>query len=183
MRIAFTNAVLLAALFTAALSGCTAFGPPAITLSRGDIAERAFVDRREVDTRRIFKGMDKLAISGPDVSFQTVAQRIELGWSAKLAEGPMGIPLTLVVAISGAPVLNAQMNGIDLADVRVEDVRLPSVPFLNFGEGQAQRRGETLGTMPLLQFRPDELTRDGIAYAPTTVELGTFGLRVGLQPK
>ncbi len=174
---------LIASLALSALSACTALGPPTINLSRSDIAERAFIDRRDIDTKKIFKGMDKLAISGPDVSFQTTAQRIELGWTAKLAEGPMGIPLSLVVSISGAPALNSQKNGIDLTDVRVEDVRLPSIPFLNFSEAQAQRKGESLGTMPLLQFRPEELTRDGIAYAPTTLELGTFGLRVGLQPK
>lgn len=174
---------LIALLVSLALTSCTAFGPPSISLSRGEIAERAFIDRRDVDTSRIFRNMDKLAVSGPDVSFQTVAQRIELAWTAKLADGPLGMPLSLVVSISGAPVLNAQMNGIDLADVRIEDVRMPSIPFLNFGEGQAQRRGESLGAMPLLQFRAEELTRDGIAYTPTTIELGTFGLRVGLQPK
>lgn len=179
MRIA-TLATLLAALL---LTACTAFGPPSISLSRSEIAERAFIDRRDIDTSRIFRNMDKFAISGPDVSFQTVAHRIELAWTAKLVDGPMGFPLSLVVSISGTPVLNAQMNGVDLSDVRIEDVRMPSIPFLNFGEGQAQRQGESLGTMPLLQFRPEELTRDGIAYAPTTLALGTFGLRVGLQPK
>lgn len=173
----------LALLVSLALSACAAFGPPSISLSRGEIAERAFIDRRDIDTSRIFRNMEKVAISGPDVSIQTVAQRLELAWTAKLLEGPLGMSLSLVVSISGAPVLNEQMNGIDLADVRIEDVRMPSIPFLNFGEGQAQRQGESLGTMPLLQFRPEELARDGIAYTPTTLELGTFGLRVGLQPK
>lgn len=182
--VAFMRIASLATLVaTLLLTACAALGPPSLSLSRGEIAERAFIDRRDIDTRRIFRNIDKLAISGPDVSFHTVAQRLELGWTAKLADGPMGIPLSLVVSISGTPVLNAQNNGVDLTDVRIEDVRMPSIPFLNFGEGQAQRRGESLGTMPLLQFRPEELTRDGIAYAPTTLELGTFGLRVGLQPK
>ena len=35
----------------------------------------------------------------------------------------MGIPLSLRIAMSGAPVLNAQRNGIDLADARIEEIR------------------------------------------------------------
>jgi hypothetical protein len=166
-----------------ALGACTALGPPAIMLSRSDIAERAFVDRKEIDTKKIFKGMEGLNISGPDVGFQTTAQRVELAWTAKLAEGPMGIPLSLRVAISGAPVLNAQQNGIDLADTRIEEVRMPSVPFLNFDTKKFGEGGDSLGTLPLLQFRPEELNRDGVVFQATGISLGTFGLRVDLTPK
>jgi hypothetical protein len=162
------------------LGACNAFGPPAITLSRSDIAERAFIDRREADAKKIFKGMEALNISGPDVGFQTTAQRVELAWTAKLADGPMGIPLTLRVAISGAPVLNSQGNGVDLADTRIEEVRLPSVPFINLDTKKMGRGGESLGTLPLLQFRPEELNREGVVYQATGVALGTFGLRVDL---
>ena len=174
---------LLLAAATALLAACAALGPPAIVLSRSDIAERAFVDRREVDTKKIFKGLEGLAISGPDVGFQTTAQRVELAWTAKLADGPIGIPLTLRVTISGTPVLNAPGNGIDLADTRIEDVRLPSIPFVNLDTKKLHTSGEALGTLPLLQFRPDELNRDGVVYRPTGIELGTFGLRVDLAPK
>jgi hypothetical protein len=165
------------------LAACTALGPPSILLSRGDISERAFIDRTSIDPKKIFKGVQGLDISGPDIGFQTTAQRIELAWTAKLADGPMGIPLSLRISMSGAPVLNAPRNGIDLADARIEEVRLPSVPFINLETRQMNQGGDSLGTIPLLQFRPEELNRDGIVYQATGVSLGTFGLRVDLAPK
>jgi hypothetical protein len=173
----------LAWLGALALAACSALGPPAITLTRSDIAERAFVDRSTIDPKKVFRGIEGLNISGPDIGFQTTAQRIELAWTAKLADGPMGIPLSLRVSMSGAPVLNAQKNGIDLADARIEEVRLPSIPFLNLDSRQMNQGGDSLGTLPLLQFRPEELNRDGVVYQATTVSLGTFGLRVDLIPK
>ena len=165
------------------LAACSVFGPPAINLTRSDIAERAFIDRKSTDFRRIFKGLEALNVTGPEVGFQTVAQRVELAWSAKLADGPLGMPLTLSVSISGAPMLNAQRNGIDLADTRIEEVRLPSVPFLNLDSKKLNTSGDSLGTLPLLQFRPEELNRDGVVYQATGLSLGTFGLRVELEPK
>jgi hypothetical protein len=167
----------------AVLAGCSAFGPPAITLTRGEIAERAFIDRKQVDAKKIFRGMEGLDVSGPDVGFQTTAQRVELAWTARLADGPMGIPLSLRIAISGTPVLNAQGSGIDLAEMRIEEVRLPSLPFISLDTMKFGRGGDSLGTMPLLQFRPEELNRDGVIYRPTEISLGTFGLRVDLEPK
>src|SRR4029453_17695444 len=166
-----------------ALSACGSGGPPAIPLSRSEIAERAFVDRGQIDMRKIFKGMEGLTITGPDVGFQTTAQRVELAWTAKLAEAPMGIPLSLRISISGVPVLNAQSNGIDLADTRVEEVRMPSIPFINLDSKNFGQSGDSLGTLPLLQFRPEELNRDGVVYQPTELSLGTFGLHVDLAPK
>jgi hypothetical protein len=165
------------------LAACNVFGPPAIDLSRADIAERAFFDRKNPEYRRLFKGMEAMNISGPDVGFQLVAQRVELAWTAKLADGPMGIPLALTVSISGAPVLNAEKSGIDLADTRIEAIRLPSVPFFNLDPGKVNRPGDSLGTLALLKFRPEELNRDGVVYQATTLSLGTFGLRVELAPK
>jgi hypothetical protein len=166
-----------------ALGACTAFGPPAITLSRSEIAGRAFFDRTDIDVNKILKGMERLNISGPDVGLQTSAQRIEFAWTAKIAEGPIGMPLSLHIAISGEPVLNPQGNGIDLADTRIEEVRLPSVPFVQFDTKNFAQGGESLGTLPLLQFQPGELTRDGVVYQATGVSVGTFGLRVDLAPK
>ena len=165
-----------------ALAGCAAL-EPAITLSRSEISERAFIDRGQVDLKKVFKGMDSLSITGPDVGFQTTAQRIELAWTAKPRETPLGLPLSLRVSLSGAPVLNAQRNGIDLADVRVEEIRLPSIPFVNLDTRQMTQSGESLGTIPLLQFRPEELNRDGVVYQATGISLSTFGLRVDLTPK
>ena len=165
-----------------ALAGCAALGP-AITLSRSEIEQRAFIDRKEAEFNKVFKGLEGLNISGPDVGFQTASQRIELAWTARAKESPLGIPLSLRVSLSGAPVLNAQKNGIDLADVRIEEIRLPSIPFVNIDTKQMTQGGESLGTLALLQFRPEELNRDGVVYQATGISLGTFGLRVELAPK
>lgn len=173
---------LLLAALALLLAACSALGPPSIRLTRGDIAERAFAERKVFDLRRFFKGAEGVSVSGPDVGFQLQAQRIELAWTASVA-GPMGVPLSLRVAISGQPVLNEQKNGIDLTDTRVEEVRLPSIPFVNLDKRSFQPAGTSLGTLPLLQFAPEELNRDGIVYQPTGLELGTFGLRVDLAPK
>lgn len=168
-------------IIAAMIGGCALFGPPAISLSRSEIGERAFIDR-SAELSRVFRQFDGVDISGPDVGFQMQAQRIELGWSIKLKEAPLGVPLTMRVAISGRPELNAQGNGVDLADSRIEEIRLPSIPFVNLDMRQSSE-GESLGRLPLLSFQPEELNRDGIIYRATGLSLGTFGLRVDLAPK
>ncbi len=165
------------------LTACAALGPPAIHLHRSDIAERAFIDRAEFNTSKIFGGFDAFSITRPEVGFQPTAERLEFAWSARLNAGPLGLPLSVRATISGKPVLNAQRNGIDLEDARLEEIRLPSIPFVNLDTRKALKEGDTLGTIPLLQFRPDELNRDGIVYVPTALSLGSFGLRADLSPK
>jgi len=165
-----------------ALSACTAFGPPAIHLGRSDIEQRAFVDRERTDLRKVFGAFEGLVVSGPDVGIQTQAQRVQLEWTFKLKQSPAGWPLSVHVAISGKPELNESRTGIDLADARIEQIRLPSIPFVNLGS-TGITEGETLGRLPLLSFRPDELNRDGVIYQPTELTVGTFGLRVALSLK
>jgi hypothetical protein len=172
--------VLLAALL---VSACASVGPPAIHLSRGDLAQRAFIDRQQVDLNQLLKGMEGLVLRGPDVGVQMQAQRLQFGWTARLAEGPMGMPLSLYVALSGRPVLNAAGNGLDLADARIEEVRVPVLPFIAFDSRSFNESGEAMGTLPLLAFRPDELHRDGVIYQAGVLSLGTFGVRVALIPK
>ena len=174
---------LLLLTFPLLLAACAALGPPAINLSRSDITERAFIDRAEFDTSKIFGGFGGLSITGPEVGLQTTAQRLEFAWVAKLKDSPLGLPLSIRATISGKPMLNSQRNGIDLEDARVEEVRLPSIPFVNLDTRKALKEGATLGTIALLQFRPEELNRDGIVYVPTALSLGSFGLRVDLSPK
>jgi hypothetical protein len=165
-----------------ALSACAVLGPPAIHLDRADIAQRAFVDRGQVDISKFFGQFKGLDVSGPDVGIQTQAQRVELEWAFRLRESPAGFPLAVHVSISGRPELNVQGTGIDLADARVEQVRLPSIPFVNLGPDKLSE-GESLGRLPLLGFRPEELNRDGVIYQPTGLTVGAFGVRVALAPK
>jgi hypothetical protein len=167
---------------TVALAGCAAFGPPAIQLTRADIEERAFIDRGRSDLRKVLGSFEGLAVSGPDVGVQTQAQRLQLEWEIKLKDSPAGLPLSVHVAISGRPELNEGGSGIDLADARIEHVRLPSIPFVNLGEAKASA-GDSLGRLPLLAFRPDELNRDGVIYQATGLSIGVFGVRVALSPK
>jgi hypothetical protein len=164
------------------LAACTSFGPPAIHLARSDIAQRAFVDRGQADLRKVFAAFEGLAITGPDVGIQTQAQRVQLEWAFRLKESPAGLPLSVYVAISGKPELNDGRTGIDLADARIEQIRLPSIPFFSIGPGDLSA-GESLGRLPLLAFRPEELNRDGVIYQATDLSVGTFGVRVGLSPK
>ena len=116
--------------FALLLAACAALGPPAIHLSRSDIAERAFIDRAEFNTSKIFGGFDAFSITRPEVGFQPNAERLEFAWSARLNGGPLGLPLSVRATVSGRPVLNAQRNGIDLEDARLEEIRLPSIPFI-----------------------------------------------------
>jgi hypothetical protein len=172
--------LLLCAAFV--LAACTSFGPPAIHLARSDIAQRAFVDREKTDLRKVFGAFEGLVVSGPDVGIQMQAQRVQLEWAFRLKESPAGLPLSVYVAISGKPELNEGRTGIDLADARIEQIRLPSVPFFNIGKGDLSA-GETLGRLPLLAFRPEELNRDGVIYQATNLSVGAFGVRVDLSPK
>jgi hypothetical protein len=174
---------LLALALCLLVGACAAIGPPAIQLSRGELAQRAFVDRQQVDLRSILKGMDGLQLSGPDVGVQLEAARLQFGWTAKLAEAPMGIPLTVYVALSGKPVLNAGGNGVDLAEARIEEVRMPMVPFVSFDARSLNQSGDAIGTLPLLAFRPEELNRDGVIYQARQISIGVFGMRVDLVPK
>ena len=170
-------------LAVAALAGCgSLFGPPAIHLDRSDIAQRAFVDRDRVDLQKVLGQFEGLAISGPDVGIQTQAQRVQLEWAIRLKDAPAGIPLAIYVAISGRPELNQDRTGIDLADARVEQVRMPSIPFVNLGSGKLAE-GDPLGRLPLLAFRPEEMNRDGVIYEATELSVGAFGVRVALVPK
>lgn len=171
---------LVAAVVT--LAACASFGPPAIHLSRSDIEQRAFVDRARADLRRVFGGFEGLAVSGPDVGMHTQAQRLQLEWAFRLKESPAGLPLSIHVAISGRPELNAAGTGIDLADARIEQVRVPTLPFVDLGSGRITE-GESLGRLPLLAFRPEELNREGVIYQATAIAVGVFGVRVALSPK
>lgn len=165
-----------------ALAACTSFGAPAIHLGRSDIARRAFVDREQADLRKVFGPFEGLTVTGPDVGIQTQAQRVQLEWAFRLEESPAGLPLSVFVAISGRPELNEGRTGIDLSDVRIEQVRLPAIPFVNLGPGTLAE-GDALGRLPLLAFRPEELNRDGVIYQAAGLSVGTFGVRVALSPK
>jgi len=129
--------------------------------------------------------MEGLSITGPDVGFQTAAQRLELAWTARPKESAAGASRCRCASRwSGAPVLNAQKKRHRPGGRGASrEVRLPSIPFVNLDTKPMGQSGESLGTLPLLQFQPEELNRDGVVYQATGISLGTFGLRVDLAPK
>lgn len=174
-----TGLSLLASM-TLMLAACATLGPPAIVYSRSDIAQQAFIDRREEGAfADVFRGLEGVDFTGPDVGFAVSAQRIEMIWSATLGDGPLGVPLKASLTISGAPQLNAAADGIDLVDARIERLKLPLVSV----GGDASAEDRVLGRLPLLRFDEQELNRDGILYRAESVSLGTFGLRVSLVEK
>lgn len=164
------------------LAGCASFGRTSIDYSRSDIEKRAFIDRKSGEFGKLFAGVDGPNVTGPEVGFMTSSQRIELAWTAKLPDAPMSVPLSLHIAISGAPKINASKRGIDLTDTRLEEFRMPSIPFVNLA-GDQLRQGSALGTIPLLQFDPKELRHGDVVYEPTGISVGIFGLRVKIAPK
>ena len=177
------RARLLALALCLLLGACAAIGPPAIQLSRSQLAQRAFIDRQQVDLRSILKGMEGLELSGPDVGVQLEAARLKFGWTAKFAEAPMGFPLSVYVALSGKPVLNAAgmawtspMHASRRCACRIGALRLAR-------RALARPVGRILRYVALLAFRPDELNRDGVIYQARQLSVGAFGLRVDLVPK
>lgn len=170
-------------LVAALLAACATPGPPSITLNRSELAQRAFVDRGDDAVARLFREAERARVQGPEVSVQVGAQRLVLAWTAPLTGTTPGLPLSVRIAISGAPVLDAAGTGVDLTDTRVEEVSVPGVPLLSFNRAADVDRGQSLGTLPLLRLRPDELERDGEQYRATALSLRGSGLRIELQPK
>ncbi len=169
-------------LLLSSLSACSLFGPPSIDYSRSDIEKQAFIDRKSGKFAELFAGMDGIGLTGPEVGLMTASQRIELAWTAKLPDGPLGWPLSFRMAISGAPTLNAEKQGLDLTEVKLEEFSMPAIPFMNLG-GSNLQQGTMMGSIPLLQFTPDQLRRDGVVYQADKVYIDLFGLHVKLLPK
>ena len=166
---------LLWGLAAAVLAGCASFGPPSIHV---DAAE---IEARFAGFDRIARQFEGLQVSGPKVGFMTASGRIELAWTAKLADGPAGLPIAVRATLTGKPVLNAAGDGIDLDEVRFEGLSLRSLPFL---PTLRETRGSTIdGRLPLLDFEPEQLRRGEVLYRATGLSLQAGGLDVDLAPR
>jgi hypothetical protein len=160
------------------LTACAGLGASGLTLTLDDIADRAFIEQRS-ELVRVLRLFDAVDIGRPEVGFMPDARRLQLGWTIGLRQA--GMPLSVRVAISGRPELNAQRNGIDLADSRIEDLRLPAIPLL--GLGRSLGVGQSLGRLPLLSFTPAELSRAGLVYQAAGLALSPRGVHVDLAPR
>jgi hypothetical protein len=120
------------------LSACaTMHGPRTITLSAAEIEQQ--MQTNLGDVLEAFKG---LGARRPEVSLMPSSQRLLLEWSFGAPDEPAGFASRVTVEISGKPVLAASGNGIDLTEVRLDDVRLASLPPTRpVAAGRQQGRG------------------------------------------
>lgn len=161
------------------LSACaTMQGPRTITLSAAEIEQQIQTDLGDV--LDAFKG---LGARRPDVSLMPSSQRLLLEWNFGAPGDPAGLATGVTVEVSGKPVLNASGNGIDLTDVRLDDVRLAALPrFLGLAR-LVDRKGMTLPDLPLMRLPADRLRQSDVAYAATDVSVGFAGLKIAIAPR
>jgi hypothetical protein len=175
--------VVLAAVL---LAGCvTVHGPTSFTMSREDIERNVEADLGKLI--EVFRGVDGRR---PEVAFMPVSGRLELAWYLTMPGqgGPetlFGNNVGVAVVMSGKPRLNTAQSGVDLTDVKVDDVRLLGLPrVLGFGLGSvADRKDMALPDMPLFTFPQTMLRRADVAYRVTAVEVTYRGLQVDIEPK
>lgn len=169
----------LAPVLIALLSSCaTMHGPRTITVSPSEIESRIQADLGGV--MGILKGVDS---HRPEVSLMPLSERLLLAWKFTLPDGPAGSPLGVSVELSGKPALNAARDGIDLTQVRIEDVSLAGLPrFLGLAR-LADRKGMTLPDLPLMALPADRLRQSGVAYEATGVSVGFAGLSIDIAPR
>lgn len=169
----------IAPFLVALLSACaTMHGPQTITVSTAEIESRIQADLGGV--MGMFKGVDP---HRPEVSLMPLSERLLLEWKFTLPDGPAGSPLGVSVELSGKPALNAARDGIDLTQVRIEDVKLAGLPrFLGLAR-LADRRGMTLPDLPLMSLPADRLRQSDVAYEATGVGVGFTGLTIDIAPR
>jgi hypothetical protein len=177
---------VVAALAMAFLAGCvTVHGPTSFTMSREDIERIIEADLGKMI--EVFRGVDGRR---PEVAFMPVSGRLELAWYLVMpgqggAETLFGNNVGVAIVMSGRPKLNAAQSGVDLTDVKIDDIRLLGLPrVLGFGLGSLEdRKDMKLPDMPLFTFPSTLLRRADVAYRATTVEVTYRGLQVDIEPK
>lgn len=161
------------------LSSCaTMHGPRTITLSAAEVEQQ--IQTNLGDALEAFKG---LGARRPEVSLMPSSQRLLLEWNFGAPGEPAGFASGVTVEVSGKPVLDASGNGIDLTEVRIDDVRLAALPrFLGLAR-LVDSKGMTLPDLPLMTLPADRLRQAGVAYAATGVSVGFTGLKIDIAPR
>lgn len=153
-------------------------GPRTVTLATSEIEQQIQTDLGAA--MELFRGVE---LRRPAVALMPASERLQLTWEAKLLDGPTGKPISVAVELSGKPVLNAARNAIDLTEVRIEDVRLASLPRFLSLTWLTDRKGAALPDLPLMALPANLLQRDHVAYAATGVSVGYIGLKIDIAPK
>jgi hypothetical protein len=174
------------ALLAMLLAGCvTVHGPRTLTLGREDL-ERS-IDTDLGNMVELLRGLDARR---PEVAFMPVAGRVELAWTLTMPadpapDTPFGRTVGLTVVTSGTPRLNAARTGVDLTDVRLDDVRVLGLPrLLGFGLGRLpERKGSRLPDLSLYQFTPQQLRIGDVAYGADSLQVSYRGLEISISPK
>lgn len=169
----------LALALVVVLSSCaTMHGPRTITLSAEEVEQQ--IQTNLGDALDAFKG---LGARRPEVSLMPSSQRLLLEWNFGASDEPAGFASRVTVEVSGKPVLDASGNGIDLTEVRIDDVRLASLPrFLGLSR-LLDSKGMTLPDLPLMTLPADRLRQADVAYAATGVSVGFTGLKIDIAPR
>ncbi len=169
----------VAPVLAALLSACaTMQGPQTITLSTTEIEQQI-----QVNLGGMPEMFRELGTHRPEVSLMPASERLLLEWNFELPDGPTGRPVGIAVDLSGKPVLNAAGNGIDLTQVRIEDVRLAGLlRFLSLAR-LVDQKGMMLPDLPLMTLPADRLRRSNVAYVATGVAVGFTGLKIEIVPR
>jgi hypothetical protein len=176
----------MGALLLAAPAGCvTVHGPRTLAITREDI-ERSI----EVDLGSLIEIVRGLVTRRPEVAFMPVSGRVELAWHLAVPADTQGgslfgASIGMAFIVTGRPELNEARTGIELKDVRLDDVRMIGLPrMLDFGLGRLSgKKGAALPDLPLYQLTPQQLRVADVAYGPTAVEVGYGALDVRIEPR
>ena len=173
-------------LLTTLLVGACAHtsGPASLVLSPEDIERQSAARMEQVLV--VFEGSRSRR---PEVDLLPIADRVQLAWTLKLpapaAEGPFASPLTVLVTVSGRPVLNAARDGVMLAAAVIDDVRiLGAATPPAFGLNHiVDKKGTAVPDLPLLELRPEQLIRRNTLLEVRRVSVEYSGLRIEMAPK
>jgi hypothetical protein len=174
--------LLLATLLVGACAHTS--GPASLVLSPEDIERQSPARMEQVLV--VFEGS---RTRRPQVDLLPIADRVQLAWTMKLpapaAEGPLAPPLTVLVTVSGRPVLNASRDGIMLGEAVIDDVRiLGAAPPPAFALAHiVDKKGSAVPDLPLLELRPEQLIRRNTLLEVRRVSVEYAGLRIEMAPK
>lgn len=162
------------------LVACVSHGPRSFTLSPAEIERQVQVDLGAVNV--LFK--DTVAPK-PRVTMMPGSDRVGLAWDVSLPAGVMGGRSAVVLELSGKPVLNAARSGVNLSQVRVEDIRMPGLSGVLALSRLFDLKGseQTFPDLPLAQLPENMLVQQAVAYGATAVSVGYDGLKIELAPK